>query len=211
MRSKVLSVTRECCHYLATCQGNSANSLLKQINANFQVIFPRNLSSLLSPLPPTNDILFEIHESLNNLTYYYSLICYDWVLYVYLILVFSCWLKDCFFIGINGYMCMVAGNCRGSSYEMRVPFHLLREEQQWRLGQQSLLEKTTLHPLGVLRAQWNMQRPKGARSWGNHSQFTANSISQSYLWVAFCLSYEINRGIIHQQSKARIKLTQTNS
>merc|ERR1740128_285213 len=36
VRSKVLSVTRECCLYLTTCQGNTAGNLLKQINANFQ-------------------------------------------------------------------------------------------------------------------------------------------------------------------------------
>lgn len=36
MRTKVLSVTQECCHYLQNCQGNGV-ALLRQINANFQV------------------------------------------------------------------------------------------------------------------------------------------------------------------------------
>lgn len=36
MRAKVLSATRECCHYLQNSQGNGA-AVLRQICANFQV------------------------------------------------------------------------------------------------------------------------------------------------------------------------------
>ena len=59
VRQKVLSVTRECCHYLQNCQGNGV-ALLRQINANFLVSTADEISTLLFDCGRLNNVLFNM-------------------------------------------------------------------------------------------------------------------------------------------------------